>query len=240
MFKSKKEISVEKFKQRTESLAKIFYVVLLSAAITALMVLYLDRLPSNAIEGSIALQDVRADQNYEITDTDATSAARDEASQKSPPVYNFDSYLATDLRQKIDDAFSSARQYLLSSSVQNHVRSMNDEQESKLKQDFLLAMGVSISDVDYKAIRKDGFSEEMEQTLVALMEFVEKKPIVQDRSDLLLKQGSEIVLRIISDPFLKSEDQDKIQEESEDKNLKKEPSSHGFTRNAEEYSQKLI
>jgi putative nucleotidyltransferase with HDIG domain len=177
-------------------LLNVFFVALLSLALTSLMVLYIDRLPSNIREGGIASQDIRADQNYEIIDEKATNQARDDAELGALPVYDFDLNLALDRRGLIRDGFAKAREKLVSLEKRTAgQKKISDDDENELKQVFLLSLGVVLSDAEYESIRKMRFSEDLEASLVALSDSIQKRPILYDKSELKLRSGLGIILR---------------------------------------------
>lgn len=174
----------------------IFFVLLLSLSLTSLMVLYIDRLPSNIREGGIATQDIRADQNYEIIDEKATSLAREDAEWGALPVYDFDMNLALDRRQQIRDSFAKARETLASLEKRTTgQKKISENDENELKQVFLLSLGVVLSNAEYEPIRKIRFSEDLEASLVALSDSMQKRAILYDKSELKLRSGLGIVLR---------------------------------------------
>lgn len=209
MFKSKKEKAAQKIKATGNKLVNVLFVVLLSLSITSLMVLYIDRLPSNIIEGGIATQDIRADQNYEIVDVDATNHLKDEASKSSPLVYNFDQNLVSVAKKRITESFTKARKEIDDYYEKNpDAKKMSEDELKKLRQTFQLTLGLVLSDKDYRLISKAKFSEGLEKTLSAVVDSIQKKPIIFDKSEIALKDDVGIVLRYIN------EDSDKITEEN--------------------------
>ena len=184
--------------QKTSLLINAMFIVLLSIAVTSLMVLYIDRLPSNILAGGIATQDIRADQNYEIIDLEATNKLKEEASNASPPVYDFDANLVVKRKAKIKDGFLKAREVIGKKDDQGKVVVLTEEEEEKLKQSFLLGMSVPLKNSDYKIIRKSGFSQDLEAAIIALFEFSERKPIIQDKAELKLREGYGISIRILT------------------------------------------
>lgn len=200
MFKTKQEKIREKLKARSGVVVGFVYLILLSLAVTSLMVLYIDRMPSNIIEGGIATQDIRADQNYDITDQLATQKLKDEAVNNSLPVYQFDKHLAIDLKSKIEFAFVKAREEI------NHLQAdLGDQKkipavsEELLKQNFLTNLGTALEPKMYDMIRKDVFSEDLEKTVLVLLDDIQKKPIILDKNELKLRSESGIVLRQVGE-----------------------------------------
>lgn len=184
-------------------LVNFLFIILLSLSATSLMVLYIDRLPSNVYVGGIATQDIRADQNYEIVDVDATNKLKEEATLSTLPVYDYDMRMVDNRIVKIGETFSKAREILYKGESnqaddknKKPVR-LSDEDEERLSQMFLFQLGLVLDDSSYKSIRKDGFSEELEKALSSIVEHVQKKRVIQDTSELELISNKAIVLRIL-------------------------------------------
>lgn len=182
-------------------LMNFVFILLLALSVTSLMVLYIDRLPLSVQVGAIAAQDIRADQNYEIVDEVQTAKLKQEAALKSLPVYDFDVNLVEARKTKIRESFDLAREYVTKLNVQQQVMRakqvaivLTDEQEEELRQQFALSLETALSDENYKLIRKDVFSKELEEALIVTYESVQKKPIIQNTQDLILRpdQGIDV------------------------------------------------
>jgi len=182
--------------RRSEAIGNLFFFLILSLSVTSLMVLYIDRLPSNIREGAIAMQDIRADQNYELVDKKATAALKTQAAEGVLPVYDFDSLNAMDRAIRVREAFTKGRSVL--GKVALEVGKVVPE--DPLRQDFTLAVGVTLTDDAYQLIRKADFAEELETSLAAMVEAVQKKPVIFDKSEIMTPEGgSGIAMRIITD-----------------------------------------
>ncbi len=195
MLPNKTEQTKEKLREKGHALVTLIYVAFLALAITSLMVLYIDRLPSNIVEGKIAMQDIRADQNYEIVDEDATGLLREDASLKSPPVYVFDVNVAADITTQIQDAFEAARGVLIPEVTATASAPLSEAALGALKQNLFIKLGAVLGESEFKKALKEGFSAELETAVVALLDVVHKKPIVQDKSLAVAQQGLGLVLR---------------------------------------------
>ncbi|MBF0104769.1 MAG: HDIG domain-containing protein [Deltaproteobacteria bacterium] len=202
MLETKKHKAAQKIKENGQKAVSLLFVLLLSLSVTALMVLYIDRLPSNIHEGSIASQDIRADKNYEITDTQATETLKQDAEKKSLSVYKFDTNLAKTRKQKILESFAKAREELssyLNKEQESTESKLTEEQESTLRQNFLLNLEQVLNDEGYNTVRKLEFSEELEKTLTALTDPIQKRPVILDKAELLLRKDNGILLKIIDE-----------------------------------------
>lgn len=199
MIKNKKEIAKEKRVASKSLTINVLFLLLLALAITSLMVLYINRLPSQVSEGQIATQDIRADQNYEIIDVDASDKLKEKAAQQSPLVFNYDRNLVAERKQKIYESFDAARKQIEEFYAANpEAKKLGDEDIEKLRQNFQVNLGLVLSDADFRLIYGDGFSEELEKALAAVVDSIQRYPIVYDRSELVLRGDSGILMRTIN------------------------------------------
>lgn len=183
-------------KKRRESLSKSLLWLTLSLLVALLLVVQMDRLPSHVKAGDIATRDIFADQDYEFIDEDATSKLREEASSRVLPVYDFEADAVTDVKSEIETAFTHARDRLKTIvSAKNGQVVQVEEEETKLRRDFMTDLGFYLEDSDYNLIRKDEFSSHLEAALIALVQPVQKNPITHDKSGILLRGTQGIVMR---------------------------------------------
>lgn len=182
----------QKIKEKGEAIFKVLFLFFLSLVVTSLMVLYIDRLPSNTVEGAIATQDIRADQNYEIIDVEATESLKNEAAASTLPIYTFDTELGPEKSRALTESFVKSREKLVEAQKNNKV---DDVFEEELKKEFLIALGVTLEDKDYKKIRDTNFAPELEKTLILVLDSVQKKQIVSDKTQLDLRADTGIDLR---------------------------------------------
>lgn len=167
----------------------------LSFSITALMVLYLDHLPSKIRVGSIATQDIKSDQNYELVDVKGTKKLRSEAAKNVLPVYDYEVLLAANRVSKITESFKTARKFI--KVFKDNEQKLTKEDETKIRQQFQLGLEVALTDSDYAKIRKDGFSEDLEKTLALLVEPLQKRLIVDDKAKINTQAKKGIALRTL-------------------------------------------
>ena len=190
-----KSFSKKTAREKFSVLGHLVYLIFLALVITSLMVLYIDPLPSSIREGAIATQDIKADQNYELTDEKSTKKLREEAAEAVHPIYDFDQNLLEHYKQTLKEAFSAGRQVLQQAELVDKKIDFNNEVESGLRQNFQVRLGLALPDNDYLAIRKDFFSADLEQVLIALLEPVERQWIVHDKQEISIHKEQGIVLR---------------------------------------------
>lgn len=191
-----KTIHIGPFKISSSRTWDALILVTLSFVITAIMVLYTDFLPSNIQVGNIALRDIKADQNYELVDVSSTEKFKNDAAASVMPVYDFDSGLVAARIKKIEESFGAARQRIADAKSPGG-KALFGEEEDKLRQDFQITLGIALADPDYSLIRGAGFSEDLEQALVTMLEPVQKQPIVEDKAEMLSRGAKGIAWRTL-------------------------------------------
>src|SRR3989338_7680352 len=118
-------------KEKKETWINVFLILFLSLTITSLMTFRVDELPQVYEVGSVAIKDIKADQNYEIVDEKSTLKLRQEAVDNVAPLYDFDPSIEQDAVKKIQESFEQARLFL----VQN--KNFDTELESQIKKNFI-------------------------------------------------------------------------------------------------------
>lgn len=173
--------------------------IILSLVIAFLMTFHFDYLPKDSAVGSVAVQDVKADRNYEVIDEKATDKLRRESVSGIRPVYDFDSTQAQSVVQRVREAFDFARLSLAESySLETGRNNLSVDQEAKLKEDFVGRLDFNLSDSQYDMIRRSRFSTVMCEALNAMLREVMSQPIIHERSELVPFLEKGFVLRHLS------------------------------------------
>lgn len=181
-------------KRKLPLVGRLVYLFVLAALSALLMVLYIDPLPLAVREGAIAVQNVTADQNYELTDHRSTQRLKEEAARSVLPVYDFDTQLQVRQADLIAQSFAAARQKLADAKLATKKFDPAAEDEIKLRQDFQVSLGIALNDSDYRLVREAQFSEDIEKVLLAFLNPIQRHPIVADKNEML-QHGSGVALR---------------------------------------------
>lgn len=184
---------------RLESIVNVFLVFLLGISVSFLMTLYVEQIPPNTTVGSIAVKDIKADQNYEIVDEKSSSTVREEARDSVLPVYDLDASLETNAIKKIHDSFDESRTFLAENlTVRNDKRFLSDDLEGQLKREFFERLGVEASDEQYSMLRRHQFDPAIEKTLGFLIHGALQNRVVSSKEELhdLTEKG--FVSRLLS------------------------------------------
>jgi len=92
--------------------SKWIFFIFFASLVAVLTKFSIGGIPSGLVEGAIASRDIKADQNYEIIDKEATEKLKQEAVSKVVPVYDYQEDTVILQLQKIDSAFEKVRDYL--------------------------------------------------------------------------------------------------------------------------------
>lgn len=144
--------------------------------------------------GQFADRAIKADRDFNLEDTSSTEMRRQEAALAIIPVYDHDTKSEQRTTKRVRQAFQSMRDFfglaqpagdqeeegsevgrasLLSSSAV-------EEQETR----FLQTMGIEISQKDFKYLRKENYSEALENELLDLVKYALSRLVVNDRQVL--------------------------------------------------------
>lgn len=178
----------------------VFLAFCVCMAITALMVFYGDPLPSQIKTGMPAQQDVIAGQRYEWVEENATQNSRELAAKQVLPVYDYQKDLASIRNRVIAEVMDEARNKIRNSSI------LTAEDEQILREKFQITLGVVLTDAQYEILRKDGFSDEIEKTLLTLLDPLQRRMIVDDKLWISDNSVNGITLRTLFNSQVVKED----------------------------------
>lgn len=151
---------------------------ILTAVITGLMTITFSNIPSSVVVGQVLKHDVRADQNYIITDAEATTHLRDDIASGIQNVYEWDSDAGNRISDNVREAFDRAR-----------------SQESPSQDEFEKKIGVGLSDDQWKGLVKSRFAHSLEDGIISPLLTIMHHPIVSDKVALLSEKDRGITVR---------------------------------------------
>ncbi|MBX7148271.1 HDIG domain-containing protein [bacterium] len=179
-------------KARFDNFANVGLLLVLGLIVTILLTFNLDQLPQHLSVGSVAIKDIKADQNYEIIDALSTQKLKLDASQAVRPVYDYDPLVSSKTAQKISEAFLGSRQFLIQNAAFFKGRDVLDEAlEFQLRSEFQEALGGIISDDAYALFRKYRFNGPLEKALITICREMYVTPVILNKSELesVLEKG---------------------------------------------------
>ncbi len=158
--------------------------------ITLLLSFQMETLPTSIRVGSVAPKDIKADQNYEITDEKSTQKNREEALRNVPAVYDYDETVASEVDRRVQEAFQKARVY-----IDQNPRATFEE-----KLDFFeKKMGIRFGDEEGKILVATDFKPEVEAFIRKMVQISMNGYIVDDSLSLKKFSERELLVRPVKD-----------------------------------------
>lgn len=150
--------------------------LILTVGLTAVLVeLPLTTLPSRTYSiGEFAQDDVKANQRYEIIDTDATNQAVQEGTREVKDIYDYDLTAMPMLIARISDGFDQIRKQ-----VQTDV--IGDNQ---IRQHLTAILDLELTNKEYQQLKSGGFSIRNQTFLIKLLEPLRSKMIALNKQFL--------------------------------------------------------
>ncbi len=134
-----------------------------------------DPVPDWAV-GEVAAHDVVAAADFPFVDAAATLALEGEAEAAVAPVFEADLTVAKRVANRISQAFDMARRRLPTTS--------GAEASAGLTRDFLAAIEVTVDPADLAVLHDAGYSREVEDIAIELVEVALRRYVIADRSTL--------------------------------------------------------
>ncbi len=167
--------------------------------------------------GDVAEKDIKSPKDFLIEDKEATQRKRKETARSVLTIYDFDDTLASKLGERITHAFKHMRTLPAAADLgaievategikgQKSGESTALTQDSshhdliwKEKQAFEDMLGVQVSNIDYKILEKENFSESIRQGVVRLLSTVCENGIAANKQLVLHQQHKGIIVRTLS------------------------------------------
>jgi len=188
--------------------AKRWYIVLGLSAIAAILLFpnFLAR-PKIYKLGDVVDRDIKASHEFLVEDAELTEKTRQEATRNVLSVYDFDR-TANNLVSRIREAFRLGREHLVetvspASGAENSSEATENTQEKPprnmdaLKSSFFEILDIPPDAEAFDSLVKKGFPEEVEETLIDLVNPVLQDGVVGDKMILMGERGRGIVLHDI-------------------------------------------
>jgi len=166
-------------------------------------------LPVNFQVGDVADNDVKAANDFLVTDEAATQRKKEEAAQQSLTVYDLDEETVQNLHQRLGAVFTPMRSLFhqpAESSVAakgssakglSGIHKSGKELALEQKKDFETQLGINISDTDYAILIKEKFDPRIENSIIELVDSVLAGGVVGNKSFLLSQIQKGIILRSV-------------------------------------------
>lgn len=170
--------------------------------VSFLITVSLQYIPSNIQVGMITPRDIKADQNYEIVDEEASDKFKQEASVGVLPVYDFDGLIAESIAERVRLAFANTRiRYESAIDVKKPKVSGRDEVEftgeeiEEFRRVFSDSLGTTPEPVQWKVLLDERFDERAENYLIRIIKNILDKPVIAERATLDSEGVGGIIVR---------------------------------------------
>jgi hypothetical protein len=142
--------------------------------------------------GDIVGSDIKAKRDFLVEDTITTEKTRQQAKEEVPPIYMFDEQIWSELKTKIQLAFEQMRKIIEENRVKQLARnavqtiegktsSLSLVSETEMKQAFEAILGINLTLNEFKNLKAQNFSKEIEELLCQLLEPLYVQGIVKTK-----------------------------------------------------------
>jgi len=172
-------------------LRRLIALVLTCLACAALLTRFRAGPDTSWTPGEVATADVVAPIAFSFVDHAATEARQAEAETGVTPVYEVDLTVAKRIENRISQAFDMARRRLAAGE--------GPTGRAAVEADFLAALGVPLAPADVAAIAEAGFSREIEDVAIELVEVALRRKVIADRAMLPSPARPIAVITVLGD-----------------------------------------
>jgi putative nucleotidyltransferase with HDIG domain len=131
-------------------------------------------------EGEIATSDITVPADMTIEDAETTEARQREAAEAVLPVYVLDPNVYLNTEEKVRRFFEAGRAWLKTASKQKDY--------GQLQQVAMDRFGIELAAADFAALDKEGFSADLETTLLGLLEKYSTRGLILSKSLFIHKE----------------------------------------------------
>ena len=146
--------------------------------------------------GDVARKDIKAPRDFLVEDKELTKQRRDEAIKSSLFVYDFDRSAAY-TSKRIKESFTYGREELERIQSTELEPTLRSEKLRQLREKFFELAGITGDPVLFGQLMKNGFSPQIENTVLAAADRIFQKGVVGDNTVLMSQKGKGIILRDI-------------------------------------------
>jgi hypothetical protein len=173
------------------------YLIILSGAISLLLfpnTLMLSK--EDYSLGDVARKDIKAPRDFLVEDKELTKQRKAEATKSSLFVYDFDRSAAY-TSKRIKESFTYGREELERIQSTELESTLRSEKLRQLREIFFELTGITADPVVFDQLMKNGFSPQIENTVLTAANRIFQKGVVGDNTVLMSQKGKGIILRDI-------------------------------------------
>ncbi len=165
--------------------------------------------------GEIAQRHFISQHILEFVDKDTTEAKRKQALQSVLPVYDYDHQIIHKNTQQMRNAFQQMRKKfpnLVKKNRRLHRKALADGGEKlsefqEARKLFASALGLEVSDGEFKSAMRLNFSYKFERTLIHLFSAIDNRLLVLSKEVLNSSPEKGIIINHLNDPFLENREE---------------------------------
>ena len=146
--------------------------------------------------GDVARKDIKAPRDFLVEDKELTKQRKAEATKSSLFVYDFDRSAAY-TSKRIKESFTYGREELERIQSTELESTLRSEKLRQLREIFFELTGITADPVVFDQLMKNGFSPQIENTVLTAANRIFQKGVVGDNTVLMSQKGKGIILRDI-------------------------------------------
>jgi len=146
--------------------------------------------------GDVARKDIKAPRDFLVEDKELTKQRKAEATKSSLFVYDFDRSAAY-TSKRIKESFTYGREELERNQSTELESTLRSEKLRQLREIFFELTGITADPVVFDQLMKNGFSPQIENTVLTAANRIFQKGVVGDNTVLMSQKGKGIILRDI-------------------------------------------
>ena len=183
-----------------ETLQRLGLLVALCAVCSLLLSDFV-RIPDmSLVPGQIATRTIRAPVGYSFEDGEATDAAREEAADNAPLVFDFDATRGASLQARVTSAFEDARRLYGEArldALAHGEQTVDPAVLAQIGRDFLRSLSMDLEPAEVQIIAESGFPRHLETIATDLLGQAMRRYIVSDRAELPSARGVITVIELL-------------------------------------------
>lgn len=170
--------------------------IALVCAVTAVLNVEWEPLPSDIVEDSVALHHIRSDRAYTIVDETATEELKEKARNRVLPVFDYNREYSNIVIDKISSGFAKAREELkrLEEELPEEAESLPPQQIEAIRSQFIGILGVAPTVKDFQRLIDQKFDPALEQALIAAVRKALNEPILEDEDVIEAHKATGLIL----------------------------------------------
>lgn len=167
--------------------------------------------------GKASTATIRADRDYIIIDDEATQQAKESALKNVKPVFFLDASLSDNIADSVKEAFNYIRNNIQveiyqeggpqspdASLPKKTLENLKKKELETIKEvalasreEFEKTLGIKLTDEEFNKLILFGFSREIEDGIISIIQPLMQEVIVEDKSKLIQEKGSGIMIQRI-------------------------------------------